>query len=844
MRASFCLILLVTSSAWAGQVTFTGQPAATRDGGEVKISFAVSAPTDVAVYVLDAKGRTVRHLAAGLLGENAPPPLNRGSLEQELVWNGKDDAGQPADGGPFRVRVAAGMGARYDGTAFGSEAKPDDLTNVIGLAPRPGGGLYVLSERWKRIWWRQTTIHVFGPDGQYERTIKPYPAEIDAAKVKPLTPLVYDDGRPLPVVHRVLAMSYYPYEDLAQQMAADRGGNLHFLVLRAAYRKDAGKYVATISAEGGVPLPAYAGAELLPDASAGDPYLALSSDGQTLFATGLERGPRDDSGERPNRPAVWKIPLPARNKAETFFGNPEMSGGGETALSDPRGLASDGRGRLYVADRGNNRVVVLDEQSGKFVGSFNVDDPTWVGASRKTGAVYVASGEHVIKFALGGDGSAKETARAKLPPIDERHRSRAKRSFALDDSQEKAVLWVGHDRGGEALLLCEETDSGFGDFRRAGCRPAEVYWNLFAAQDGRTIGCKVGRTTVRILDEETGETRDLVLHGSPGQTYRLGPNGQIYGMDHWKWAIRRWDRNGEYLPYPTTKDDPELQGRLPSVPSGTTAWERDFDVDRAGNVYVKHRGKTYHGRMTVDKYDPDGNFVGRVLWVVSDGCYGPRVDPAGNLYIAEAVRPPGKEVPDFFRDRLPEARIDKHGNPLQQYRWMYGSIIKFSPKGGAVWFPVINEERDLYAFEGEARLPEGLKKAKVDTGQGDLVATAPGELEGALWQKYGCSYVLDMNPSHNRRCHCTATEFEVDDFGRTFYTDQGRFRVVVLDTGGNEILSFGRYGNQDSCGPEIAINWFTGLGVTDRFVYVADGGNLRVVKARLVYAADETCPVE
>jgi hypothetical protein len=100
-----------------------------------------------------------------------------------------------------------------------------------------------------------------------------------------------------------------------------------------------------------------------------------------------------------------------------------------------------------------------------------------------------------------------------------------------------------------------------------------------------------------------------------------------------------------------------------------------------------------------------------------------------------------------------------------------------------------------------------------------------------------------MHPSHNRRCHCTATEFEVDDFGLSYYTDQGRFRVVILDTAGNELLSFGRYGNQDATG-KIAFSWFTGLGFSDKYVYVADGGNRRVLRVEMTCAADRTVDVK
>jgi len=148
------------------------------------------------------------------------------------------------------------------------------------------------------------------------------------------------------------------------------------------------------------------------------------------------------------------------------------------------------------------------------------------------------------------------------------------------------------------------------------------------------------------------------------------------------------------------------------------------------------------------------------------------------------------------------------------------------------------------------------------------------DLQGALWWRYGFAYLLDMAGRGTDRCHCTATDFDVDDFGRVFYPDQGRFRVEVLDTNGNKILDFGGYGNQDYCGPdsyvpdpekgvlrpprkddpeglnspfaepEIAFNWFVGLAVSDRYIYVADGSNRRVLRCKVGYAAETACPVK
>ncbi|MCX7806941.1 MAG: hypothetical protein N3A38_17415, partial [Planctomycetota bacterium] len=125
---------------------FVTKPTATRDGDAVRIAFAVSAPTDVAVYVEDDKGRAIRHLAAGVLGPNAPEPLQKDSLAQNLVWDGRDDDGKKAEGGPFKVRVGLGLKPVWGGVAFAKpeEIGPNRIEGVIGLATGPDGRLYVL----------------------------------------------------------------------------------------------------------------------------------------------------------------------------------------------------------------------------------------------------------------------------------------------------------------------------------------------------------------------------------------------------------------------------------------------------------------------------------------------------------------------------------------------------------------------------------------------------------------------------------------------------------------------------------------------------------------------------
>ncbi len=481
----------------------------------------------------------------------------------------------------------------------------------------------------------------------------------------------------------------------------------------------------------------------------------------------------------------------------------------------------------------------------------------------------------------------------------------------------------------------------------------------------------------------------------------------LYGQDHafGTGGIIRFDLEGNQKPFQATAKDGYLQGRLPVGHTGTTLWERDFSVARNGDIYVRARGPEYHGLMAVHVYDQQGQFKRMALQSVSDGMYGPRLDAQGNLYILECVKPTDKWVPQEIADRLSGLPDAARG-----YNWIYGSVVKFGPGGGAVWFtgrqasPVTyegwgsgksvsdlrttggclagsvaqapatlsapcpsleaavrnkvtvrlkndspgakatlryhtrdegyiescgpgkaktvqiapNSDFAEYTFDmsGEEKwkgtvwqislIPTDAAKGSfaidwVRIGQGEdrlewtfdaeatpqtllpaAMKTEPvgafnrkdgAVLQGAMWWKPGFSPVGDMAVAGAGHCHCTGTDFDVDDFGRVFAPDTGRFRVGVLDTNGNPILSFGGYGNQDSSGPDsyvldpagqflrprrasdpadlvsplaspqIALAWIVGLAVTDRYAYVDDVINKRVLRVKLDYAVEESCDV-
>jgi hypothetical protein len=245
------------------------------------------------------------------------------------------------------------------------------------------------------------------------------------------------------------------------------------------------------------------------------------------------------------------------------------------------------------------------------------------------------------------------------------------------------------------------------------------------------------------------------------------------------------------------------------------------------------------------EYLPSGKRVSDtpIIWKVSDVAVGPKFDQEGNIYIAEQIKPLDQPYPPEFATLVGKVEPGKtylEKAPMKNaICTMYGSIVKFSPKGGTIHFGGENP------YTGEPKLDPALKTVEMGSYSGYRMH--PLKITGADWVRMGISHV-DLH-----YCNCESTRFDVDGFGRVWYPDLGRFRVVVLDTAGNEIAHFGGYGNAESLGPEskgealaepdIAFSWLIGVGATDKYAYMGDSMNRRLLRAKLVYAAEEICNV-
>jgi len=462
-----------------------------------------------------------------------------------------------------------------------------------------------------------------------------------------------------------------------------------------------------------------------------------------------------------------------------------------------------------------------------------------VAVNRKTGAVYVLGGGNInelVKFKSWKD--AAPAARTAVP--DFKHEG-FRVSMAMDDSAEPAVLWLGSHAGYYArytLLRVEDRGEAFGDKvdivnlaenkgESAGAvtdvnldRERElVYVGRGPRYDGRTGKCEA----VSVAIPKTSYTEGAVIAtGLDGFVY-LHSSGKDKG-------VYRHDRDLKPAPFAGSASNYIANaGSLRLRARGLTAGP-------GGDVYLLWQSGKVAPGDAVDAdclavYGPDGKARNEKL-IDSEirSLNSVRVDYAGNIYLLLGLRP-GKDVlPAGLKGKVPDGAKDPDAVlGVNYYPFIYGSVAKFGPEGG-----VIRKGSGGTECNYNLNLSTEVKGARW---------IVPGASNVPSWRT-GSPYVKpDI-------CLCESPRFDVDGFGRSFYPDAGRFRVGVLDTAGNEVCTFGTYGNQDSAGrgssvpvPEIPLCWVHAVAVGDEAVYVGDRLNRRVVRVKLDYAAEETVTV-
>jgi DNA-binding beta-propeller fold protein YncE len=827
ITALLVVLILIASAAIAGErvspppAKFASKPTVSKQGSGAKISFEVSAKTDVEVAILDANGKVVRHLVAGVLGEKPPAPLKPG-LKQELLWDGKDDAGKPVSGA--KVRVSLGMKPRLE-KVIGDN--PSQLGGVRGLAVGPEGELFVFHV--------YGAIHpgdgtgfctVFSREGKYLRTIMPWPANTPAEKMKGLKRITLDDGRIVPYLFQAETRSMIQGvgELPVQRPVVHPDGRLAFVgheewcKSKLRYNRPGPNRITVIRTDGSIPEPPLR-SELDDFSAAGGGVMALSPDGKTIYVT------RVLSGYKGWHHAVYKCGW-AKGKKTVFAGKPKTAGAGEKLFKKPWSISVDAAGNVYVSDRGNNRLVVLDS-AGKYLGKLKIENPDQVCVHPKTGTIYMTAGLKDRKLLKFKDWKTETPLFEMKLPFYSRD---SVTMLALDKGADKPVLWYGCPRsyyaGKFSVLRIEDLGEKFSDAQRL--MKIRDRKNICA---GNLIGLALQRGTGKLLvnsrayDTKTGTWgRGLrANHGGKSGAGSFGLDDRFYSLRY----ARNLMRFGKDLKSKPFGEQKELIG-----PKGGTTHVRGRGVtaDAAGNIYCIWQDKDASHHVTL--YDSTGKVASeRIIDSKIRGIQSVRVDAAGNIYLAVCVRPEGVKAPaELDRLRLGTSWHSKMlTSKINWYELLYGCIVKFPAKGGAI-----------KAGEG-VPMEYGIQdKRKRHT-----------KIKGADWIYFGASPVVTWRQSFPDSCVCEGSTFDVDAFGRSIFPDAGRTRCGVLDAAGNEICFFGDYGNADSAGkgskipkPAIPMLWPYMIEAGEGVVYVGDRLNRRVLQIRLEHTVTEDCEIK
>jgi hypothetical protein len=841
---------LLTASAIAGESApkFTKQPTAVRTGKRVRIEFAVDRSTDVAVSIENAAGKVVRHLVAGVLGKNPPKPLRPG-LSQSVEWDGKADWGKPAGSGPFKVRVTLGLDAKFDKVI---SSEPQTVGKLFGVAAGPDGTLYAASAvATHTVNWEGRQLTALSRGGSYQRTLVPLPSDVTREQLAYLGGgAVEVSGRLAPAVTDLAhhaTTAFWPEHGAG--MAVTRDGLLLVPQRSSVCAFPLGKKLPPGGYGGG----AIKGARFGNDAS-----LAVSSNGKYVYAAGLVTMARK---KPPPVPAIYRVKLPARSSFEVFFGKPEKSGNDKTTVASPRGLAVDGKGHLLVADKLNDRVLVLSEKNAALVGSFKVEKPERLAVDAKTGAVYVLRrtgkrSTELVKYS--GWKAAKVVATMSL-------KLKARLgvgAMTLDTSAGPPVLWVACYY---QLLRIEDQGGKFGNAVRVGQGKSGPYGHLsfedisvdrYRPDPEIYTRCGGGRTWSR-YNESTGKKDTLTVKGG-GHGLVPGPDGILYALQDSIWMLK-YDHGGNLL----TWEDPHTpEHEKEPEPKYVKRFKKDkrsvfvrvcmgymahtLGVRGDGHLFAFDRGSKLSHRSLKALYEflPSGKKVNKpIIWSASDNVVGPKFDQAGNIYIAEHIKPLDDLLPKEYSKYVGPVKVGTRGGSAKRGRYVplaiYGSMIKFSPKGGSIDFQYAKWKKP---YSGQAKLDPSLKTMPAACYRSGGLQAA--KITGATWMRMGISHV------EFPYCNCENVRFDVDLFGRVWYPDLGRYRVGVMDTNGNDLTHFGGYGNADSTGPEsqhpkpdIAFSWPLGVVTTDKYAYMGDALNRRLLRARLIYAAESTVEI-
>lgn len=859
IQFSIGIIFTLLSTTCSAAISFTSPPAIKHVAQGWQVTFAVNEPTDVEVAVIDANDTVVRHLAAGMLGGPNPPPAPlQAGLSQQINWDGKDDSGNICKV-PVSLRVRAGMQPKFDRFLL---TDPNDIGFTMACAIGPQGSLYVIS--------RQVlangnsggyNISVFDRDAKHQRTLMPFPATIAPDRIKAAKPFYDSEGRVVPRIYNWERLSFYPDPITSRGVgllrvmpAVDSNGRIYWL--------NSKMHLTALEADGGIPFDDFYDPQpLLKDfeqIEVTGAVLAMSSDNKYVYLSGFsEARKKGVKTDPPLIPCVFRIPTDTRVQGEVFLGKPEQPGTTDGLLTAPLGICVV-NGNIYVVDSTANRIVAFNESDGSEIGSIAVENPRHIAVDSKSGAIYVTTvpvpKKQAALIKIDSLKSGKELYRIVIPWTNYRQ---GEYYLALDSTGEPPRIWI--PAVGNYSPFKFQCIEDLGDkFNNLGDpRPKPEGITAMGMRD-LTVDRLRGELFVKSvqerwhrIDDRSGEVIAEIkfkgYHMASHATQILPcPDGSLVTLmwsDNW---LKRWNRDGTPLNWEGTDSN-----RAAGDEKGIMTYSQKYLAVHGDEIYqvIRTGDKKY---SSVNVYGMDGKVKRTAIWQCRLDAV-PRIDPQGNLFIGANVRPVNRAWPEFFDDKLEPAPARLKFNEVYWYSYMYGSIIKFTPQGGALWY----DQQATTTALGEPP-PELLAKPRIAaTHHRDYTAHIPLEIQGAEWLRLGFAPAHMYQGVGGPTCMCEGAGYDIDGYGRIFYPNLGQFRVEIIDNNNNFIGHFGNYGNADSIGagkalpsiapgnhPDIPLAWPTYVAVSDNHVYVNDNLSHRLTRVKLNWQTEAKLEVK
>lgn len=857
MKAKALFTVIVSAACLAQALEFTQSPSIVRDtGSSWRIEFAVDESTDVEVSIVNAATKgCVRHLAAGVLGGNAPAPLLRNSLSQVVFWDGLDDCRAPAvSPESLTVRVRAGMGIRQDGFAGGD---PYECSSVDRGA-MPMGGMVQGSDGSVFIAFRPSgvspqVVRQYSATGEYRRTLFPIPGgkPVDDYAGWGLNLLSSTDYSPKTQDYLGPLMTNSPLGTTGNSgkwtsrttllMAGPTQGQLGIIgrgtneiwALNEDGASDAAlaaSNTAFLNVPNAVTEMYYSQGAFFTAVAPDRSYFLLSSFyNSAATATDFLRDGR-----------LYKVDMATRVPAVLFdldslipaASRPTVLG--SSFRSELSGVALGDSGRIFLCDRLNNRLLVLDS-AGRLLKIFAVKCPDNVAYCASTGALYITrmdntEGYFLVKITdwrTDTAVTASKVLKAGQGPSDDINYAGwggpNATYIAATPSDEGVLIWLAAQIGGVVIYRdSADTFAEYKNFRKLSNQRFAVIKRL--AVDSKTeTAYLVGSGTGVYKVADWNNPRFSPCSTKSGST-KTPLNGYDLAVDPvnrhlfvresggspWKGPINRYALDSAlYAPAPLSVMNRYNMADSFSVTGTTTPGTADMGICVSSNGHLAALALKDYGFLASGyavNYYPvyDTQTVSRRLTVGSVGtaipwvCGGVKFDLQGNIYFGQRPVSPPAGLPSVIIGDL-------------SFSQTTGSIYRFDMNG--------SPDGDLFT----------------------TAKTAPDKV-------YRVDFGALGNSNDGSHCVCMNATFGMDGWGR-LYAPNGPFqKITVLDNEGNRCLRFGSYGNFDNVVQEHdGIAGTSGkcymaypfcVEATDDYVYATDPANVMLTRFQKTFILD------